>query len=122
MSTADDRLAATLEPNLAATKSAGGRRAQRAARALAPIAALALICLSVAACGAGGVPGELGHWGRRAGNSSMDTLLRVLTPGLGIPCAGRRGERGFSETQAKACLARLAADYARGVRDGVGAH
>ena len=117
-----DSLAAAFEPNAAATKSAAGRRAQCAASALAPIAALALICMSLAACGAGGVPGELGHWGRQAGNSSMNTLLRVLTPGLGIPCVGRRGERGFSETQAKACLARLAADYVHGVRDGVGAH
>ena len=52
----------------------------------------------------------------------MNTLLRVLTPGLGIPCVGRRGERGFSELQAKACLARLAAHYVHGVRQGLGAH
>jgi hypothetical protein len=115
-----DRLAAAFERNAVATKSAAGRRAQRAVSALAKIAALALICVSLAACGAGGAPGELGHWGRQAGNSSMNTLLRVLTPGLGIPCVGRRGERGFSETQAKACLARLGADYVHGVRQGVG--
>lgn len=91
-------------------------------RRVATIAALALICMSLAACGAGAVPRELGNWGRHAGSSSLNTLLRVLTPGLGVPCAGRRGERGFSEGQAKACLARLGAHYVHGVRQGLASH
>ena len=86
------------------------------------IAALALICMSLAACGAGAVPRELGNWGRHAASSSLNTLLGVLTPGLGVPCAGRRGERGFSEGQAKACLARLGAHYVHGVRQGLASH
>jgi hypothetical protein len=52
----------------------------------------------------------------------LNALLRVLTPGLGVPCAGRRGESGFSEGQAKACLARLGAHYVRGVRRGLASH
>jgi hypothetical protein len=89
-------------------------------RRVAAIAALEIICMSLAACGAGAVPRGLGNWGRQAGSSSLNTLLRVLTPGLGVPCAGRRSERGFSEGQAKACLARLGGDYAHGVRRGLG--
>lgn len=98
--------------------SRGTLRVRRAAAS----AALALICMSLAACGAGGVPRELGNWGRQTGSSSLNALLRVLTPGLGVPCAGRRGESGFSEGQAKACLARLGAHYVRGVRRGLASH
>jgi hypothetical protein len=91
-------------------------------RRVAAIAALGIICMSLAACGAGAVPRELGNWGRHAGSSSLNTLLGVLTPGLGVPCAGRSGERRFSEGQAKACLARLGAHYVRGVRRGPSSH
>jgi hypothetical protein len=91
-------------------------------RRAAAIAASALICMSLAACGAGAVPRELGNWGRQAGSSSLNTLLRVLTPGLGLPCAGRRGERGFSEGQAKACLVRLGGNYVHGVRQDLASH
>ena len=91
-------------------------------RRAAAIAALALICMSLAACGAGAVPRELGNWGRHAGSSSLNTLLEVLTPGLGVPCAGRRGERAFTEPQAKACLRRLQRDYVNGVRRGLDRH
>lgn len=88
--------------------------ARRRQHLWALLAALA-ICGSLTGCGAGALPQEL----RNAGGSSLNTLMRVLTPGLGIPCAGRRSERGFSQPQAKACLKRLSGDYVNGVRQGL---
>jgi hypothetical protein len=86
----------------------------------AAIVALALTCISLAGCGAGTLPQALGNAGRHAASSSLNMLLDVLTPGLAIPCAGRQGEHGFGERQAKACLTRAGTDYVHGVRQGVG--
>jgi hypothetical protein len=57
--------------------------------------------------------------GKHVGNSALNTLLELLTPGLGVQCASRQGERGFTEGEAKTCLLRVGGNYARGVRNGL---
>jgi len=85
-------------------------------------AIIASCCALGAGCGPGGLASQLSSTGQHAGSSALGTLLDVLTPGLAVPCAGRRGERRFSEPEAQACLGRISANYLRGVKRSLNQH
>lgn len=73
-------------------------------------------CAIASGCSPAAVEHQLARSGRHAGDQALSTMLRVLTPGLGIPCAGRQGERRFTEANAIACVRRVATNYVHGVR------
>jgi hypothetical protein len=91
-------------------------------RRAACVASWLLLALTLAGCDPGSLPGSAERAGQHAAGSAINSFVRIWAPGLGVACAGRRGEHGFTESAAKQCLSRWSSDYARGVRNGIAAH